>query len=243
MFLRWLSGVRRLFLSLIFVGRQARRLTERAILRGMNAPQSYGLPARLGYNQLKGLSRYAATCSCYHVHPLNHDRIPCFISGFKVCLLEGQEGSGVLILRPEGDQLKMQRTDAASGVSSSRPCFVPIDSMHTGVTTESSGCAAPHLIRVKIFGVVDQDGILKEEGRRGDGFPQPGHEAFLFPGGFRHLTSEGSGRALPQVGLRLSGLFGGRVTILEPLMNRAEGPRGVPILSPRTGEPVATAWL
>jgi hypothetical protein len=233
----------RLSPSLIFSAKRAHRILKPGILRGMNITVSNGLPPRLGMNQHEGLLRHAAPCSFYHVHPANHDRIPCFISGYRVCLLDGQEGNGVLLLRPEGDQIKLQLTEAASGVSSSRPCFVPIDSMHRGVTTEPFGCAAPHLIRVKILGVVDEDGTLKTEGRSGEGFPRPGHEAFLFPQGVRHFTTEKGGCVTPDVGVRLSGLCGGRITTLEPRMNPGGEVRGVPILCHRSGEPTATAWV
>jgi hypothetical protein len=228
---------------LIFAVKEAHRVPKPGILRGMNITVTNGLPPRLGMNQHEGLLRQAAPCSFYHVHPANRDRIPCFISGYRVCLLDGQEGNGVLLLRPERDNLKLQLTEAASGVSSYRPCFVPIDSMHRGVTTESSGCAAPHLVRVKILGVVDEDGIVKTEGQRGDGFPQPGHEAFLFPQGVRHFTTENGVRDVPAVGVRLSGLCGGRITILEPLKKACGEARGIPILCDRTGAPTATAWV
>lgn len=204
---------------------------------------SHGLPPRLGQSQLEGLLQHAAPCSVYHVHPANHDRIPCFVSGYRVCLLEGDEGGGVLLLKPGQEHMKLQLTDAASGVSSTRPCFVPINSMHSAITTDSCGCAAPHLVRVKILGVVDEDGLVKGAGSKGEGFPQPGHETFLFPQGVRHFTTENGMSSIPKVGLRLTGLCGGRVTVLEPRMNHSAEIRGVPVLCRRTGEPIATAWI
>ncbi len=209
----------------------------------MSALLFQGLPARLGHHQLEGLLRHAAPCSVYHVHPANHDRIPCFVSGYRVCLVEGEEGSGVLLLKPGQEHMKLQLTDAASGVSSTRPCFVPIDSMHRAITTDSSGCAAPHLVRIKIFGVVDEDGLVMRAGSTGAGFPQPGHETFLFPHGLRHFTSENGVSSIPKVGLRISGLCGGRVTVLEPRMNYSAEIRGIPVLCRHSGEPIATAWI
>lgn len=139
--------------------------------------------------------------------------------------------------------MKLQLTDAASGVSSTRPCFVPIDSMHSAITTDSSGCAAPHLVRVKILGVVDEHGVLKGAGSKGEGFPQSGHETFLFPQGLRHFTTEIGRSSIPKVGLRLTGLCGGRVTVLEPRTNHNAEIRGIPVLCRHTGKPIATAWI
>lgn len=209
---------------------------------GMNPSLSQGLPPRLGSAQLEGLLRNAAPCTFYHVHPANRDKIPCFISGYQVCLLAGQEEAGIVFLRPESHHLKLQLTDAASGVSSTKPCFIPIDGMHRAITTDAHGCAAPHLLRVRILAVVDEYGVARGRGSGGDGFPQQGYEAFLFPHGIRHSATERECSYEPHRGITISGLYGGRTATLEPLKPRLGEVRGIPVLCPRTGEPVATSW-
>lgn len=209
----------------------------------MSSMLSHGLPERLSCSLVEGLLKHAAPCSVFYVHPANRDKIPCFISGYRVCLLSGQEGGGVLFLRPESSQMRLQLTDAASGVSSRRPCFVPIEGMHRAVTTDSQGCVAPHLVRVRVLGVVDEYGVVKSRGLGGEGFPQPEHQAFLFPHGVRHVVTEREVPPSPERGLTISGLYGGRTAILEPMTRHSGDLRGVPILSPRDGEPLATAWV
>lgn len=208
----------------------------------MDVSVTHGLPARLGASQHESLLRHAAPCSFYYVHPNNEDKIPCFISGFKVCLLEGSEDRGVVILRPPSQDICLQTTEAASGVSNTKPCFVPIDGMHRGVSTDARGCEAPHLVRVKVFGVVDEYGVVDTAPSRG-GFPGAGQEAFLFPHGMRHHSSE---RGLsPDIahGLTITGLYGRRTTQLVPLLNREQELRGVPVISSRSAQPSHVAWL
>ena len=208
----------------------------------MNPSLSNGLPQRLGGSQHEALLKHAAPSTFFHVHPGNTDKIPCFISGYKVCLLAGQEGAGMVFLRPEREYLNLQLTDAASGVSSTRPCFVPIDGMHRAVAADAYGCAAPHLIRVRIMGVIDEYGVVQGRGFGNEGFPQTGQDAFLFPQGIRHSVTERENCEPPESGLKISGLFGGRTATLAPLRHSSHDHRGIPVLCPRTGDLVATMW-
>lgn len=209
----------------------------------MNTVVSHGLPPRLGHSQHEGFLKHAARCSVFHVHPGNRDKIPCFVSGYRVCLLAGHEDAGIVFLRPERDQMRLQLTEAASGVSSMRPCFVPIEGMHRSITTDARGCVAPHLIRVRVLGVVDEYGVVQGRSLNRDGFPQSEQGAFLFPHGVRHRVTEREGPHSLERGLVMSGLYGGRTAILEPMTRQSADLRGVPVICPRTGEPVATTWV
>ena len=209
----------------------------------MNVTLSHDLPPRLGISQHEAMLRHAAPCSFYLVHPSNSDKIPCFISGFKVCLIEGSEDLGVVILRPPPHDIRLQTTEAASGVSNSKPCFVPIDRMHRGVHTDARGCDAPHLVRVTVGAVVDEDGVVAVAGAARDGLPGGGQEAFLFPSGMKHYSTEKSMSPDIVSGLTITGLYGGRTTQLVPLLHQDRELRGVPVISVRDPQLCRIAWL
>lgn len=208
----------------------------------MDVSVAHGLPARLGNSQHDALVRHAAPCSFYLVQPSNQDKIPCFISGYKVCLIEGGEDLGLVVLRPAAQEIRLQTTEAASGVCNTRPCFVPIDCMHRGVTTNARGCEAPYLVRVKIRAVVDDNGVVHASSAQGS-FPGAGQEAFLFPHGIKHYSSERGISPDIEHGLTITGLFRGRASQLVPLVNRDQGPRGIPVLPAQGGYPNHIAWL
>ena len=209
----------------------------------MDASLSHGLPPRLGIAQHEAMLRHAAPCSFYLVHPNNTDKIPCFISGFKVCLVEGSEDLGVLIFRPPLQDIRLQTTEAASGVSTTRPCSVTIDGMHRGVTTDVRGCEAPNVVRIKVRAVVDEYGVVNCARASRDGFPTWGQEAFLFPNGMKHYSTERSISQDVVSGLTITGLYGGRTTQLVPLVQNTRELRGVPVISARDSQPSRIAWL
>lgn len=209
----------------------------------MNPSISHGLPPRLGSSLHEAMLRHAAPCSFYQVHPSNQDKIPCFISGFKVFLLEGSEDLGVVLLRPPARDIRLQLTEAASGVSNTKPCFVPIDGMHRGVSVDARGCEAPYLVRVKVWAVVDEYGVVSGVGSLRDGFPGGGQEAFLFPHGMKHYASERQISPDVTAGVTMTGLCNGRSAQLVPLLDRSTEVRGVPVLSAQATQPRRVAWL
>ena len=200
------------------------------------------LPPRLGQNHLELLERLAAPCTIYHVHPGNVDRIPCFVSGYKVFALAGSEERGVVVLHGGVDRMCAQRTDAASGVASQRPCFVPIDGMHRAVHVEAHEQADSSLLRVKVLAFVDEYGVVQSSSRVRDGFPGAGQEAYLFSRGIHHRASAYPITADLTPGVTLTGLFDRMSARLTPLTDQREGLVGIPVLSLSATEPVARLW-
>jgi hypothetical protein len=208
----------------------------------MQSMLSTALPPRLGQDCLGHLHRLAAPSTLYHVHPSNADRIPCFVSGYKVMFLAGSEERGVVILSGCGSDMHSQRTDGASGVASRRPCFVPIDGMHRDVCVDARGASEPYLVRVNVWAVIDEYGVVRHPTRTGDGFPGAGQEAYLFPNGIHHRTSEYAISPEIVMGLTVSGLCGGRSSQLTPITTPRTGLSGLPIVTLGGEQPVGRLW-
>ena len=208
----------------------------------MQTTLSNDLPARLGARCLENLQRLAAPTTLYHVQPGNTARIPCFVSGLKVMFLDGAEDRGVVIVKGATPDMRLQRIDGASGVASRRPCFIPIDGMHGDVSLDVRGVAAPHLVRVSVFAVIDEHGIVHRSSGLRDSFPGAGQEAYLFPHGIHHRTGEC--HISPDIahGLTMSGMIGGRTSQLTPIVGPQRDVRGVPVLGLHAHEPIRRIW-
>jgi hypothetical protein len=120
---------------------------------------------------------------------------------------------------------------------------VPIDGMHRGVTTDVRGCEAPHVVRIKVRAVVDEYGAVNCARASRDGFPTWGQDAFLFPNGMKHYSTERPISRDVVSGLTITGLYGGRTTQLVPLLPSTRELRGVPVISVRGSQPSRIAWL
>lgn len=135
-----------------------------------------------------------------------------------------------------------QRTDAASGVTSKRPCFVPIDGMNRAVHVEAHQEADSSLVRVKVLAFVDEYGVVQSSSRGRDGFPGAGQEAYLFSRGIHHRSSAYPITADLTPGVTVTGLFDGMSARLAPLAARRDGLAGIPVLSLNAHEPVGRLW-
>ncbi len=198
------------------------------------------LPPRIGFQQLELIQRVAAPSTIFHVHPGNSDKIPCFVSGYHAFALAGDEERGIVVVRGvEGP--RAQRTDWASGVESTRPCFVPVDGMHRDVRVDVQGESESVLVRVKVLAVIDEYGVVRQSSQARDGFPGAGQEAYLFPRGIHHRTSDYPMTTDISQGVTLNGLYGGRSARLTPLIER-RSITGIPVLSWNAKEPVARLW-
>jgi hypothetical protein len=183
----------------------------------------------------------AAPCSVYIVHPLNKDKMPCLISGYKVCQLQGQEVQGLVLFTPLRGEQTMQHTAAASGVPLRRPLLVPIQGMHPQVPIAFEELNAPHIVRLKIAVVVDALGNPYSEQQRGEllGAQQ---EVFLFPQGITHRVTKWQDTPIPPSALKITGVNGGDTVFLQPLIDKDARPRGIPVLHPKDGAHAQVAW-
>lgn len=206
----------------------------------MHAMTSTVLPPRIGHQQLEQIHRLAAPSTIFHVHPGNCDKIPCFVSGYQAFALAGDEDRGIVVVRA-GDGTRAQRTDWASGVESTRPCFVPVDGMHRDVRVDIQGEAEPFLVRVKVLAVIDEYGVVRHSSQARDGFPGAGQEAYLFPRGIHHRASDYPITTELSQGVTFNGLYAGRSARLTPLVD-PRGPTGIPVLSWYDQEPGARLW-
>lgn len=183
----------------------------------------------------------AAPCSVYVVNPLNTEKIPCLISGYKVCQVHGREEQGLIIFIPPLEEQSLQPTDGASGVPLRRPLLVPIQGMHPQVPIAFAELNAPHIVRLKIAVVVDALGNPYSEQQRGEllGARQ---EVFLFPQGITHRVTKLHNTPIAPSALKITGMYGGDTVFLQPLIDKEDRPRGIPVLSPDDGKPAHIAW-
>jgi hypothetical protein len=183
----------------------------------------------------------AAPCSVYVVHPRNTDKLPCLISGYRVGQVQGREEQGLVLFTPlRGDHF-MQHTAAASGAPLRRPLLVPIQGMHPQVSIAFDELQAPHIVRVKIAVVVDDQGNPYTEQQRGEllGAQQ---EVFLFPQGVSHHVTKKLDTTFSPSTLKITGVHGGDTVFLQPLIDKEVRPRGIPVLRPHDGKPAHIAW-
>lgn len=191
---------------------------------------------------MESLQRLAAPSTVYHVHPRNDDKIPCFLSGYTTLALSGFEDRGIILLSGGVSALSAQRIDGASGVSSRRPCLVPIDGMHPGVHVEARGEGSSRLVRVNVFAVIDDYGVVRTSSLMREGFPGADQQVFLFTQGIHHRASEYPiSPDIPQ-GVTLSGMCGGRSSQLTPILEERSHSAGVPVIDLARGECVSRLW-
>lgn len=194
--------------------------------------------SRVDYSLLRA---NAAPCSVYVVNPRNTEKIPCLISGYKVCQVHGREEQGLIVFTPPLEEQSLQPTDGASGVPLRRPLLVPIQGMHPQVPIAFAELNAPHIVRLKIAVVVDALGNPYSEQQRGEllGAQQ---EVFLFPQGITHRVTNRHDASIPPSALKITGVYGGDTVFLQPLIDRLERPRGIPVLRPKDGAHAQVAW-